>query len=77
MHVIGCVTLAVITADVTCVDCDATESLVMIVCMTLARGFGCVQRSRVRGKRAQQMAETWRAGTRTINKNTGDIYRAL
>jgi hypothetical protein len=54
----GFVSLDVITADVTSVYCDATESLVMIVCIILARGFGCCQRSRVSGKLAQQMAET-------------------
>jgi len=55
--------LDIITADVTSVDCAATESLVVVVCIVLARGFGCFQRSRVSGELAQQMAETWRVST--------------
>jgi hypothetical protein len=54
------VSLDIITVDVTSVDCDVTESLVMIVCIIPARGFGCFLTSRVSGKLAQQMAETWR-----------------
>jgi hypothetical protein len=59
----ACQSWVTITADVTSVHRDVTESLVMVVCIILARGFGCCQRLRVSGKIAQQMAETWRVST--------------